>query len=53
MERADIVLMAQLIHAMREISGKLEQSLNNKDFTGVAQAKRELARLQRKVRELL
>jgi len=53
MEREDILLLAQLLHAMREISDKLEQYFADGDFAGVVQAKRELVRLQRKVGELL
>ena len=53
MEKEDIVLLAQLLHAMREITDKLESYFENKDFEGVKQAKRELNRLQSKVRDLL
>ena len=53
MEKEDIVLLAQLLHAMRDIADKLEESLSKKDFAGVAQAKRELARLQIKVQNML
>ena len=53
MEKEDIVLLAQLLHAMREITDKLEQAFAKKDFVGVSQAKRELSRLQTKVRNLL
>ncbi len=53
MEKEDIVLLAQLLHAMREITDKLENYFEKKDFEGVKQAKRELNRLQGKVRDLL
>ncbi|MGV8142616.1 MAG: hypothetical protein ACP5NS_03195 [Candidatus Pacearchaeota archaeon] len=53
MEKEDIVLLAQLLHAMREIADKLDESFEKKDFEGVKQAKRELNRLQNKVKELL
>ncbi len=53
MEKEDIVLLAQVLHAMREIADKLESYFEKKDFEGVKQAKRELNRLQGKVREIL
>ncbi len=53
MEKEDIVLLAQLMHAMREIAERLEDSFEKKDFEGVRQAKRELGRLQNKIGELL
>ncbi len=53
MEKGDIVLLAQLLHAMREITDRLEDSFEKKDFEGVRQAKRELNRLQNKVKDLL
>ena len=53
MEKEDIVMLAQLLHAMREITDKLQEAMDNKDFAMVTQAKRELTRLQTKVRDLL
>ena len=52
MEKEDIVLLAQLLHAMRELTDKLEEAFNKKDFEGVARTKRELARMQKKVAEI-
>ena len=52
MENEDIMLLAQLLHAMRELADKLEKAFNDKDFENVTSIKRELYRLQNKVREL-
>ena len=53
MEKEDIVLLAQMLHAMRDIADKLEDYFEKKDFEGVKQAKRELSRLQSKVGEVI
>ncbi len=53
MEKEDVVLLAQVIHTMRELTDKLEEAFNKKDFEGVARTKRELARLQKKVTETI
>ena len=45
------MLLAQLIHTMRQLTDKLEEAFNKQDFEGVARTKRELARLQKKVME--
>ena len=36
MNKENIVLLAQLLHAMQEITDKLEEKYNKKDFEGVA-----------------
>jgi len=51
MEKEDVVMLAQLIHAMRELTDKLDEYFQKKDFEGVARTKRELTRLQKKVAE--
>jgi Zn-dependent M32 family carboxypeptidase len=53
MEKADIVLIAQLLHTMNEVADKLDEAFKKKNFEGVRQAKKELMRLQGKVRETL
>lgn len=53
MEKEDIVLLAQLIHAMRELADKLDEAFNKKDFEGVTRTKRELTRLQKRVTEII
>ena len=49
MEKEDIVLLAQMLHTMRELTDKLDEYFQKKDFEGVARTKRELVRLQKKV----
>ena len=53
MKKEDIVLLAQLLHTMRELTDKLEEAFNKKDFEGVTRTKRELTRLQKRVMEII
>ena len=46
MKKEDVVMLAQLLHAMRELSDKVEENFQKKDFEGLERAKRELMRLQ-------
>ncbi len=53
MKKEDIVLLAQLIHAMRDIADKLDGYLEKKDLEMVRRAKNEIMKLQGKIKEIL
>ncbi len=53
MKKEDVVMLAQMLYAMRELNDKLEEHFQKKDFEGLARTKRELMRLQKKVAEIV
>ena len=46
------MLLAQIIHTMRELTDKLEEHFQKGNFEGVARTKREILRLQKKITEI-
>ncbi len=53
MEKEDIVLLAQLMHAMKDIADKLEEYLKKEDIEMVRRAKNEIMKIQSKIKEIL
>jgi hypothetical protein len=53
MEKGDLMLLAQLLHAMKELAKKIEEYYNEKNSVRLESAKREMMALQKKVGELL
>ncbi len=53
MKKEDVVMLAQLLHTMRELSDKLDEHFQKKDFEGLARAKREMMRLQKRIAEII
>lgn len=53
MKKEEVVMLAQILHAMRELSDKLDENFQKKDFEGIERTKRELMRLQKKVAEII
>jgi len=53
MKEEDVVLLAQLYHAMDDILSKIEQFVRAKDFENLEKAKRELLSLQQKAGRIL
>ncbi len=53
MKKEDIVMLAQLIHAMSDITEKLDGYLKKKDLEMVRRAKNEIMKIQGKIKEIL
>ncbi len=53
MKEEDVLLLAQLLRTMRDISDKIKEYYQKKDAEKLALAKKELLELQKKVNELL
>ena len=52
-KKEDVMLLAQLLHAMKEAVDKLEKFQKRKDTEGIMRAKRELLELQKRVNTLI
>ena len=53
MKKEDVMLLAQLLHAMKEVADKISHYHKKKDVKNLLAAKRELLNLQRRVNEIL
>ena len=53
MEKGDLMLLAQLLHTMKELAEKMERYYNDKNSVRLEAAKREMLALQKKVGELI
>tara|TARA_Y100000310_G_C20570420_1_gene757712 strand:- start:98 stop:268 length:171 start_codon:yes stop_codon:yes gene_type:complete len=53
MKKEDILLLAQLLHTMEELTGRIEEDHNNGDVESLNSAKREVLKIQKKIGDLL
>ena len=51
MEKEDILMLAQLLHTMKDLVVKLERDFNKKDADDLRKTKIEILKLQKKIRE--
>ena len=52
MKREDIVLMAQLLQAMKELTEKLEKSYSKRNIEEINKTKKEIIQIQRRMNEI-
>jgi|TARA_Y100000310_G_C20531048_1_gene738462 hypothetical protein len=53
MKKEDVMLLAQLLHTMKELAEKMERYYENKDIVRLDAAKKEMLELQKRVSELI
>jgi len=53
MEKGDLMLLAQLLHTMKELVEKIEKYYEEGNSVRLESAKREMMKLQKKIGELL
>ena len=53
MKKEDVVLLAQLLHAMREAADKIGVYFKRNDMANLESAKREVLEIQAKINQLL
>lgn len=53
MKREEIVLVGQLLTAMRDACAKLEEAKRNKDNEAISTARREILIFQKKIGEII
>ena len=51
--KEDVMLLAQLVQTMKEVSGQIERYYSRKDSKKLEEAKSELLSLQKRVSELI
>lgn len=52
MQKEDVVLLAQLVHAMKDVAREMEKAYEKKDSERLEKAKAELLKLQKEVDRL-
>ena len=53
MKKEDVLLLAQLLHVMKDVAEKIEQFYKEKNFGKLDSAKKEMLSLQGRVNEVL
>lgn len=53
MKREDVVLMVQILQAMKELTEKLEKNYKDKDVSGMNKTKKEIIQIQGRLKEIL
>jgi hypothetical protein len=53
LKKEDIVLVAQLLQAMKELSEKLEEDYKNKDLAEIKKVKYEMLQIQKRINEVI
>ncbi len=51
MEKEDILMLAQLLHIMKDLADKLEKDFSAKDAEALRKTKLEILKLQKKIKE--
>ena len=53
MDEKDVMLLAQLLSAMKDLASKLENSYRNRDMEGLEGLKKEIIKLQTQIDTIL
>ena len=53
MKKGDVMLLAQILHTMQDLTTKIEQAYENKNVVILEKAKKEMLKFQKQVKDLL